>query len=46
MVVSTEDWTTPVHTFTPFGGQGAMTVNSSAPDSDRSADVPYPFSPA
>lgn len=45
VVVSTGDWTTPVHTFALFGGQGTMNVNSWAPDSDRFAYVAYPISP-
>ncbi|HET7415403.1 MAG TPA: biopolymer transporter Tol [Arthrobacter sp.] len=43
VVVTTDDWTTPVRTWTLFGGQGTLNVNSWSPDSDRFAYVAYPF---
>lgn len=45
-LVSTQEWTTPVHTFSLFGGQGTLNVNSWSPDSRRFAYVAYPISPA
>ncbi|MBM6622073.1 biopolymer transporter Tol [Micrococcaceae bacterium RIT802] len=46
VVVATDDWTTPVHTFALFGGQGTLNVNSWAPTSDRFAYVAYPLDAA
>ncbi|BCW43471.1 biopolymer transporter Tol [Arthrobacter sp. StoSoilB5] len=42
VLVSTEDWTTPLHTWPLFGGQGTLNVNSWSPDSTRFAFVAYP----
>ncbi|WP_311211307.1 MULTISPECIES: biopolymer transporter Tol [unclassified Arthrobacter] len=42
VLVSTEDWTTPLHTWPLFGGQGTLNVNSWSPDSGRFAFVAYP----
>ncbi|KUM34453.1 hypothetical protein [Arthrobacter sp. EpRS71] len=44
VLVSTEDWTTPLHTWPLFGGQGTLNVNSWSPDSVRFAFVAYPIS--
>ncbi|MDR6506169.1 biopolymer transporter Tol [Arthrobacter oryzae] len=44
VLVSTGDWTTPVDTWSLFGGQGTLNVNSWSPDSTRFAYVAYPFS--
>ena len=44
VLVSTEDWTTPLHTWPLFGGQGTLNVNSWSPDSGRFAFVAYPIS--
>jgi len=44
VVVSTGDWTTPLHTWSLFGGQGTLNVNSWSPDSTRFAYVAYPLS--
>ncbi|MDR6986465.1 Tol biopolymer transport system component [Paenarthrobacter nitroguajacolicus] len=43
VLVWTEDWTTPLHTWPLFGGQGTLNVNSWSPDSERFAFVAYPF---
>lgn len=43
VLVSTGDWTTPLHTWPLFGGQGTLNVNSWAPDSVRFAYVAYPL---
>ncbi|MFJ5958969.1 TolB family protein [Paenarthrobacter sp. NPDC092416] len=43
VLVSTEDWTTPQHTWPLFGGQGTLNVNSWSPDSARFAFVAYPI---
>ena len=43
VLVSTEDWTTPLHTWPLFGGQGTLNVNSWSPDSGRFAFVAYPL---
>jgi TolB protein len=43
VLVSTDDWATPLHTWPLFGGQGTLNVNSWAPDSTRFAYVAYPF---
>ena len=43
VLVSTDDWATPLHTWPLFGGQGTLNVNSWAPDSARFAYVAYPF---
>lgn len=42
VVVATSDWSTPLHTWTLFGGQGTLNVNSWSPDSSRFAYVAYP----
>jgi Tol biopolymer transport system component len=42
VLVSAEDWTTPLHTWPLFGGQGTLNVNSWSPDSTRFAFVAYP----
>ncbi|WP_314324842.1 biopolymer transporter Tol [Paenarthrobacter ilicis] len=44
VLVSTGDWTTPLHTWPLFGGQGTLNVNSWSPDSGRFAFVAYPHS--
>jgi Tol biopolymer transport system component len=44
VLVSTGDWTTPLHTWSLFGGQGTLNVNSWSPDSTRFAYVAYPLS--
>lgn len=41
-VVATDDWATPLQTYSLFGGQGTLNVNSWAPDSTRFAFVAYP----
>lgn len=46
VVVSTTDWTKPLHTFALFGGQGTLNVNSWAPDSTKFAYVAYPVEKA
>lgn len=43
VLVSTSDWAAPLHTWTLFGGQGTLNVNSWSPDSERFAFVAYPF---
>ena len=43
VLVSTEDWTVPLHTWPLFGGQGTLNVNSWSPDSERFAFVAYPL---
>ncbi|MFE4194415.1 TolB family protein [Paenarthrobacter sp. NPDC056912] len=43
VLVSTGDWTTPLHTWPLFGGQGTLNVNSWSPDSTRFAFVAYPL---
>lgn len=43
VLVSTGDWTTPLHCWPLFGGQGTRNVNSWSPDSTRFAYVAYPF---
>jgi Tol biopolymer transport system component len=43
IVVSTDDWTTPVDQVSLPGGQGTINVNSWAPDSRRFAYVSYPI---
>ncbi|MFC9352680.1 TolB family protein [Arthrobacter sp. NPDC057013] len=43
VLVSTDDWTTPLHTWPLFGGQGTLNVNSWSPDSRRFACVAYPI---
>ena len=43
VLVSTGDWTTPLHTWPLFGGQGTLNVNSWSPDSARFAYVAYPI---
>ncbi|MEY9775067.1 TolB family protein [Arthrobacter sp. MW3 TE3886] len=42
VLVSTGDWTTPLHCWPLFGGQGTLNVNSWSPDSTRFAYVAYP----
>ncbi|MHC6219135.1 TolB family protein [Arthrobacter sp. MMS24-S77] len=42
VIVSTNDWATPLHTWPLFGGQGTLNVNSWSPDSTRFAFVAYP----
>lgn len=42
VVVSTDDWTTPLSRIPLPGGQGTINVNSWAPDSRRFAYVSYP----
>jgi len=44
-VVDTEDWATPLQTYSLFGGQGTLNVNSWAPDSTRFAFIAYPLAP-
>jgi hypothetical protein len=46
VLVSTGDWTAPLHTWPLFGGQGTLNVNSWAPDSKRFAYVAYPLDTA
>jgi Tol biopolymer transport system component len=43
-VVATEDWSTPLQRYRPFGGQGTVNVNSWSPDSARFAFIGYPLS--
>ncbi|CAN7200323.1 biopolymer transporter Tol [Arthrobacter sp. LjRoot78] len=43
VLVSTSDWTAPLHTWPLFGGQGTLNVNSWSPDSRRFAFVAYPL---
>lgn len=43
VLVSTGDWTAPLHTWPLFGGQGTLNVNSWSPDSGRFAFVAYPL---
>ncbi|MGJ3191415.1 TolB family protein [Paenarthrobacter sp. FR1] len=43
VLVSTEDWTVPLHTWPLFGGQGTLNVNSWSPDSTHFAFVAYPL---
>jgi hypothetical protein len=42
VVVATADWSVPVQSYSVFGGQGTLNVNSWAPDSTRFAFVAYP----
>jgi TolB protein len=42
LLVSTEDWATPLHTWRLCGGQGTLNVNSWSPDSASFAYVAYP----
>jgi Tol biopolymer transport system component len=44
VLVSTGDWSTPLHCWPLFGGQGTLNVNSWSPDSTRFAYVAYPAS--
>jgi TolB protein len=46
VVVSTDDWAAPLHTWSLFGGQGTLNVNSWSPDSTRLAYVAYPINDA
>ncbi len=46
VLVSTSDWTVPLHTWPVFGGQGTLNVNSWSPDSERFAYVAYPLEAA
>ena len=43
-LVRTADWSTPLHVWPLFGGQGTLNVNSWAPDSHAFAFVAYPSS--
>jgi TolB protein len=43
VLVSTGDWTTPLHTWPLLGGQGTLNVTSWSPDSGRFAFVAYPL---
>jgi TolB protein len=43
VLVSTNGWATPLHTWPVFGGQGTLNVNSWSPDSRRFAYVAYPL---
>ncbi|MFC9769952.1 MULTISPECIES: TolB family protein [unclassified Pseudarthrobacter] len=43
VLVSTGDWTSPLHTWPLLGGQGTLNVNSWSPDSARIAFVAYPL---
>ncbi|MDP9693104.1 UNVERIFIED_ORG: Tol biopolymer transport system component [Arthrobacter globiformis] len=43
VLVSTDEWAAPLHTWPLFGGQGTLNVNSWAPDSARLAYVAYPL---
>ena len=42
VLVSTGDWSTPLHCWPLIGGQGTLNVNSWSPDSTRFAYVAYP----
>ncbi|MCI0144209.1 PD40 domain-containing protein [Arthrobacter bambusae] len=42
IVVSPQDWTTPLQRYRLFGGQGTINVNSWSPDSTHFAFVAYP----
>ncbi|WP_035741469.1 TolB family protein [Arthrobacter sp. MA-N2] len=42
VLVSTDDWATPLHVWPLFGGQGTLNVNSWSPDSERFAFIAYP----
>ncbi|MET4095451.1 biopolymer transporter Tol [Arthrobacter sp. UYCu712] len=42
VTVSVQDWSTPLHSWSLFGGQGTLNVNSWSPDSTRFACVAYP----
>ncbi|MFB9715777.1 TolB family protein [Arthrobacter methylotrophus] len=44
VLVSTDDWATPLHVWPLFGGQGTLNVNSWSPDSERFAFIAYPES--
>jgi TolB protein len=43
VLVSTDDWAQPLHTWPLFGGQGTLNVNSWSPDAGRFAFVAYPL---
>lgn len=43
VLVSTRDWTAPLHTWPLFGGQGTLNVNSWSPDSAHFAFSAYPL---
>jgi TolB protein len=43
VLVSTDDWAQPLHTWRLLGGQGTLNVNSWSPDSGRFAFVAYPL---
>ena len=43
VLVATDEWAAPLHTWPLFGGQGTLNVNSWAPDSARLAYVAYPL---
>lgn len=42
VAVSMTDWTVPLHSWSLYGGQGTLNVNSWSPDSTRFAYVAYP----
>ena len=42
VIVSIDDWTTPLERITVPGGQGTINVNSWSPDSRSFAYVSYP----
>ena len=44
-IVSTDDWSTPLHVIPLFGGQGTVNVASWSPDSRHLAVVAYPLAP-
>jgi Tol biopolymer transport system component len=43
VLVFTDNWAQPLHTWPLFGGQGTLNVNSWSPDSGRVAFVAYPL---
>ncbi|MEV7603913.1 hypothetical protein AB0N65_00545 [Paenarthrobacter sp. NPDC089322] len=43
VLVSTDDWATPLHVWPLFGGQGTLNVSSWSPDSGRFAFAAYPL---
>jgi hypothetical protein len=42
VAVAVQDWTATLHSWSLFGGQGTLNVNSWSPDSARFAYVAYP----
>ena len=42
VTVTVQDWSVPLHSWSLFGGQGTLNVNSWSPDSKRFAYVAYP----